>query len=117
MTESPEHALGKIDGLWVVNSSTHTLDLPLKLAKQRISKRGESEFDSFDSYMEIRKSCWIIEKQDGQNFCECPVGMKVHIYYILSENTLLSNLLVWVTKKVNEKSHPRLEQLPYNIYE
>ena len=73
--------MGKIDGLWVVSSSSNTLDLPLKkLAKQRISKRGEPEFDSFDSYMEIRKSCWIID------------------------------LFVWVTKKVNEKSHPRLEQ-------
>ena len=87
VTESSEHALGKIDSLWVVSSSSNTLDLPLKrLAKQRINKRGEPEFDSFDSYMEIRKSCWIIEEQDGQYYCDCPVGMKVHLYFILFLN-------------------------------
>ena len=81
MTESSEHALGKVDSVWVVSN---TLDLPLKrLAKQRITKRGEPGFDSFDSYMEIRKSCWIIEERDGQYYWDCPVGMKVHIYFIL----------------------------------
>ena len=71
VTESSEHALGKVDSLWVVSSSSNTLDLPLKrLAKQRITKRGEPGFDSFDSYMEIRKSCWIIEEPDGQYCCD-----------------------------------------------
>ena len=63
--------------MWVISSSSNTLDLPLKkLAKQRIKKRGEVEFETFDNYIEIRQSCWIIEESEGQYYCDCPLGMK-----------------------------------------
>ena len=94
VSESSEHGLGKVDSLWVVSSSSNTLDMPLKrLAKQRINKRGEPEFDSFDSYTEIRKSCWIIEERDGQYYCDCPVGMKVGILRFVFKYYLLFKLI------------------------
>ena len=49
-----------------------------KLAKLRITVRGEPEFDSFDHYMAVRTSCWILEYRDGQFFGDCPIGMKVN---------------------------------------
>ena len=79
VSEDSEHQLGKVNSICVVSRSSNTLlDMPLKrLAKQRIKKRGEPEFDSFDHYMQIRQSCWIIEERDGQYYCDCPIGMKV----------------------------------------
>ena len=80
ISESSEFQLGKVDQIWVVASSDNTLtDMSLKrLAKQRINLRGEPEFDSFDHYMAIRTSCWILEYRDGQFFGDCPIGMKVN---------------------------------------
>ena len=79
VSESAEHQLVKVKMLWVVSSTNNTLlDTPLKrLAKKRIKMRGEPQFDSFDQYLEIRQSCWILEERDGQYYCDCPIGMKV----------------------------------------
>ena len=79
VSESPEFNLGKVDAIWVVASSENPFpDQCLKkLAKQRITLRGNPEFVSFDQYMDIRQSCWILEERDGEFYCDCPVGMKV----------------------------------------
>ena len=80
ISESSEFQLGKVDQIWVVASSDNSLtDMSLKrLAKQRINLRGDPEFDSFDHYMAIKTSCWILEYRDGQLFGDCPIGMKVN---------------------------------------
>ena len=79
ISESPEFTLGKVDKLWVVASSDNPFpDTSLKkLAKQRINLRGNPDFSSFDQYMKIRQSCWILEERDGEFYCDCPIGMKV----------------------------------------
>ena len=79
ISESSEFNLGKVDKLWVVASSENPFpDTSLKrLAKQRINLRGNPEFSSFDQYMKIRQSCWILEERDGEFYCDCPIGMKV----------------------------------------
>ena len=79
VSESSEFNLGKVDTIWVVASSENPFpDTSLKkLAKQRINLRGNPEFSSFDQYMQIRQSCWILEERDGEYYCDCPVGMKV----------------------------------------
>ena len=83
ISESSEFKLGKVDQIWVVASSENTMtDMSLKrLAKLRITLRGEPEFDSFDHYMAIRTSCWILEYRNGQFFGDCPIGMKVKEFY------------------------------------
>jgi hypothetical protein len=115
VSEDSEHQLGKVDAIWVVSSSSNTLlDMPLKrLAKQRIKKRGEPEFASFDQYLQIRQSCWIIEERDGQYYCDCPIGMKVSelflkfYYNILLRVNWISTALVCVTRRASLRSPPR----------
>ena len=79
VSESAEFNLGKVDSIWVVASSENPFpDSSLKkLAKQRITLRGKPDFTSFDQYMKIRQSCWILEERGGEFYCDCPVGMKV----------------------------------------
>lgn len=79
VSESSEFDLGMVDLLWVVASSENSMTgLPLKrLAKKRIALRGDPDFDSFDDFMEVRSSCWILEQRDGQFYCDCPIAMKV----------------------------------------
>ena len=79
ISESDEFNLGPVDSMWVVASSSNTLQEKnlKKLAKQRIQKRGNPmNFKSFDEYMAIRQSCWILEQRDRDFYCDCPIGMK-----------------------------------------
>ena len=80
MSESSEFTLGKVDALWVVASSANPFPETnlKKLAKQSIKLCGNLDFSSFDQYMAIRQSCWILEERDGEFFCDCPKGMKVY---------------------------------------
>ena len=75
VSESDEFDLGKVEQIWVVASSENSMtNLSLKqLAKMRISLRGEPEFYSFNHYMAVRTSCWILEFRDGQFFGDCPI--------------------------------------------
>jgi hypothetical protein len=50
-------------------------------AKERLANRELPLSTTFDEYMEIRSSFWILEErvENGRRdfFCDCPVGMKV----------------------------------------
>ena len=50
-------------------------------AKERLANRELPLSTTFDEYMEIRSSCWILEErvENGRRdfFCDCPVGIKV----------------------------------------
>ena len=46
-----------------------------KLGKVNANRRTPLS-SSFDEFLRIRSSCWIIEERDGDMFCDCPVGMK-----------------------------------------
>ena len=83
ISEASEFMLGKVDQIWVVASSENSLTDNLKLrVKKRIKACGEPDFDTFDNYLEIRQSCWILEERDGDFFCDCPIGMKVIIIFV-----------------------------------
>ena len=76
-TVSEDFGMGKVDNIWIVNSSSNKLPGSLKeRAKERIKQRGIPDFKSFDDYMQIRTSCWIVEERDGNFHCDCPKGMK-----------------------------------------
>lgn len=79
ISESSEFLLGKVSNLWAVCSTAGSkTGLSLKeRAKERIANREVPVSGSFDDYMRIRSSCWILEERDGDFFCDCPVGMKV----------------------------------------
>ena len=54
-------------------------DVPLKqLLRRRLALRADpSTIEDLASYFQLRKSCWIIEEtEDGQFYCDCPVGFK-----------------------------------------
>ena len=70
----------KVDNIWVVESKTNTMPgSAMDLAKMRMKLRASPSYASFDHYVKIRTSCWIIEEADGEFYCDCPIGMKVRI--------------------------------------
>ena len=78
-TVSGDLKLGKVDKLWAVPSSSSQSGRCLKeLAKRRMRVRLEPESETFDEYIEIRKSCWIVEQRGDEFFCDCPQGLKGH---------------------------------------
>ena len=86
VSESTEFLLGHVTTLWAVTSTAGSnTDKSLKeRAKERIAHRKAPLSSSFDDYLRIRSSCWMLEERDGDFFCDCPVGMKVchmHSYY------------------------------------
>ena len=83
VTESPEFRLGVVKTIWVVNSESDQTGQSLKIrAKVRIAERGSLTTQSFEKYLEMRTSCWVVEEvssEDGSDFfCDCPKGMKVN---------------------------------------
>ena len=88
VSESLEFQLGKVEGLWAVAASAINPETNLKnVAKIRIKEREIPSCDSFDEYIKVRSSCWILEERRGDFYCDCPVGMKVipyttDLYYI-----------------------------------
>ena len=86
ITESPEFHLGVVQKIWVVGSESDKTGKPLKFrAKERIAERGCPTKETFDKYMEMRCSCWILEEVRGNAgvldyFCDCPVAMKVSYF-------------------------------------
>ena len=79
VSESSEFNLGKVDNIWVVNSSEGLKSgKSLKeRAKERLASRKIPSSSNFDDYIKVRSSCWFLEERDGDFFCDCPVGMKV----------------------------------------
>ena len=79
-TVSEDLRLGKVDAIWAVPSSSGDPSMSLKdHAKRRMKARLVPDSISFSEYMELRKSCWIIEERDNQFYCDCPIGMKGHL--------------------------------------
>ena len=64
-----------IDVLWVVPSSTSSGDLK-ELAVTRLDQRWENTCKSFDDYLKIRSSCYIIEQKGNEFYCDCFIGSK-----------------------------------------
>ena len=81
VSESKEFNLGKVINIWAVNSSEGLKSgKSLKdRAKERLANRELPLGNSFDDYMRIRTSCWLLEERDGDFYCDCPIGMKVRI--------------------------------------
>ena len=70
--------IGKVDKIIVLESSANTLlDRTLEeLAKLRILARGCSSAESLDDYLELRKSCHIVEQCGREFYCDCYWGIK-----------------------------------------
>ena len=70
--------IGKVDKIIVLKSSANTLlDCTLEeLAKLRILARGCSSAESLDDYLELRKSCHIVEQCGREFYCDCYWGIK-----------------------------------------
>ena len=65
------------DLIWSVETSSNKSDKGLKeRAKDRIKNREIPTSETFDEYVKMRCSCWIIEQKDDDFYCDCPVGMK-----------------------------------------
>ena len=83
-TVSESTGLGKVTNIWAVNS-TSGLESGTTLkerAKARLAQRELPTSCSFDEYLKIRSSCWIVEERDGDFYCDCPIGMKVfNVHY------------------------------------
>ena len=79
MSESEEFNLGEVSALWAVRSSAGSKsDKSLKeRAMERINEREVPKTQTFDEYLRVRTSCWIVEERDGDYYCDCPIGMKV----------------------------------------
>ena len=66
---SEEFCLGKVDNLWSVDSSLDKSGNSLKeRTKERIKNRQLPTSATFDEYMTMRTSCWILEGRDGDFF-------------------------------------------------
>ena len=79
VSESEEFNLGEVSALWAVRSSAGSKsDKSLKeRAMERINEREVPKTQTFDEYLRVRTSCWIVEERDGDYYCDCPIGMKV----------------------------------------
>ena len=84
-----ELCLGQVDNIWAVTSSTGNPSMTMDNAKQRMRERMVADNKSFASYMEVRKSCWIIEERRGQFFCDYPLGFKGHMYKVIFNCALI----------------------------
>ena len=80
VSESEEFNLGEVSALWAVRSSAGSKsDKSLKeRAMERINEREVPKTQTFDEYLRVRTSCWIVEERDGDYYCDCPIGMKVY---------------------------------------
>ena len=68
--------LGKVDNLWIFASS-NSLDRNLvNLGKERLLHRKIPEVDTFDEYVQMRNSCWLVEERAQDFFCDCYISMK-----------------------------------------
>ena len=76
-TVSEDFDLGEVDNIWSVDSTKDKSGKLLKdKTKERFQNRKVPTSSSFDEYISMRTSCWILEERNGDFFCDCPVGMK-----------------------------------------
>ena len=70
---------GPAERLFGVISRSNRIEgktLPEIFAK-RLEERNRNTATSFDEYMKVRDSCWVLEQKDEDFYCDCPGGMKV----------------------------------------
>jgi hypothetical protein len=80
VSESEEFLLGKVDAIWAVDRSDNKSDRSLKeRAKERIRERESPSSSTFDDYIAVRSSCWLIEERNGDFYCDCPPAMKAKL--------------------------------------
>ena len=71
-----------VSSIWAIPSSkTKQSELTLKeIAKIRLSKRFNSNsLTSFDEYVQIRSSCYLVEQVGKEFYCDCFEGMKARV--------------------------------------
>ena len=69
--------LGSVDKIWAVNSNSNKIEKSLKeRAKDRIKQREKPDHNTFQQYLDVRCSCWLLEERNGEYYCDCPVAMK-----------------------------------------
>ena len=73
---SRDFDLGEVTGLWAVTSSGSDLSRLQDRARERLLNRACPSSTTFDDYVSMRTSCWIIEQRDGDYFCDCFEGCK-----------------------------------------
>ena len=65
------------DILWIIPSSSTSTDSNLKeLGTQRLDQRYNVKSSSFDEYLKMRTSCYIVEQKGSEFFCDCYEGSK-----------------------------------------
>ena len=75
-----------VSSIWAIPSSKNNQsELTLKeLAKIRLSKRFNStSLESFDEYVKIRPSCYLVEQVGTEFYCDCFEGMKARFVNML----------------------------------
>ena len=75
-TVMQDYGLGAVDSLWAVMSSSPGEERLQDRAKERILQRAVPACSTFDSFVKMRQSCWILEEKDGEFFCDCFEGSK-----------------------------------------
>ena len=66
-----------MDKIWAVNSNSNKIQKTLKeRAKERMKQRQNPDHKSFQEYINVRTSCWLLEERNGEFNCDCPVDMK-----------------------------------------
>ena len=73
---SRDFDLGEVSALWAVTSSSSDVSRLQDRARERLLNRACPSSTTFDGYVKMRTSCWIIEKRDGDYFCDCFEGCK-----------------------------------------
>ena len=73
-----EKKIGKVDKIIILKSSANTmLDRSLEeLAKLRILARSNCSAESLDDFLELRRSCHIVEQCGREFYCDCRWGIK-----------------------------------------
>ena len=77
-TDGKTTLMSEVEAIWAIPSSNTKEAGSLKeLAKKRMALRNDASFaPSFDDFLTIRSSCWLVERKGGQYFCDCFNGMK-----------------------------------------
>ena len=73
-----EKKIGKVDKIIILKSSANTmLDRSLEeLAKLRILARSSCSSESLDDFLELHRSCHIVEQCGREFLCGCRLGIK-----------------------------------------
>ena len=73
---SRDFDLGAVTGLWAVTSSSSDDSRLQDRARERLLHRACPSSKTFDDYVKMRTSCWILEQRNGDYYCDCYDGCK-----------------------------------------